>query len=83
MAFENRYYVIIPAAEINNIDFSEVLETAPNTCRYSIDGTLTFVKYDGIMPSSVFNIAGRSDAYTHVEILSILSTSDWQEPIPE
>jgi hypothetical protein len=83
MAFENRRYVIIPASEINNIDFTEVLETAPDTCRYSIDGTQTFVKYEGDMPESVANIAGKSQEYTHEEILTILATEEWTAPITE
>ena len=73
MAFENRKYVIIPTAEINNINFAEVLETSPDTCRYSVDGTKTFVKYDGARPPSV---AGTE--YTHSEILEILATEEWQ-----
>ena len=83
MAFENRKYVIIPATEIGNINFNEVLETAPNTCRYSVDGTLTFVKYDGDIPDSVAAITSKSQEYTHMEILDILSTSEWSAPSEE
>ena len=83
MAFENRKYVIIPASEINNINFSEVLETAPDTCRYSVDATQTFVKYDGEMPASVAAITGKSQEYSHTEILAILATQDWTAPIEE
>lgn len=46
MAFENRRYLIIPASEVNNVDFNQVMETSAETCRYSVDGTKTFVKYD-------------------------------------
>lgn len=77
MAFENRKYVIIPASEINNINFSEVLETAPDTCRYSVDATQTFVKYDSDMPQSVAAINNKSQEYSHSEILDILSTTAW------
>jgi hypothetical protein len=83
MAFETRHYVIIPTTEINNINFSEVLETAPGTCRYSVDGTLTFVKYEGIQPSSVAAITGKSQEYNHDEILAILATEDWANNIQE
>ena len=75
--FENRKYVIIPASEINNVNFSEVLETSAATCRYSVDGSKTFVKYEGAMPASVQGIAGKSQEYSHDEILAILSTAEW------
>lgn len=77
MAFENRKYVIIPSTEINNINFAEVLETAPDTCRYSVDGTKTFVKYEGSQPASVTEITGKSQEYSHDEILVILATAEW------
>ena len=83
MAFETRKYVTIPTSEINNIDFSEVLESAPNTCRYSVDASKTFVKYEGEQPSSVAAITGKSQEYSHDEILAILATEEWTSPIQE
>lgn len=83
MAFENRKYVIIPSTEINNINFAEVLETAPNTCRYSADGTKTFVKYEGNQPSSVAAITSKSQEYSHAEILAILSTEEWTASVQD
>lgn len=77
MAFENRKYVIIPASEINNVNFSEVLETSAETCRYSVSGVNTFVKYEGAMPPSVAALISKSPEFTHDEILSILSTDEW------
>lgn len=85
MAFENRKYVIIPASEINNVDFAEVLETSAETCRYSIDLQKTFVKYENTphMPYSVEAIKGRSQEYSHSQILGILATDEWTAPIEE
>ena len=83
MAFETRKYVIIPTTEIGKIDFAEVLETAPDTCRYSVDALYTFVKYEGDMPSSVTTITGKSQEYSHAEILAILAGPDWTTPINE
>ena len=83
MAFENRKYVIIPANEISNVDFSEVLETSPDTCRYSVDTTKTFVKYEGEQPTSVASISGKSQEYSHTEILAILATEEWTMPIED
>jgi hypothetical protein len=77
MAFETRKYVIIPATEVINIDFTQVLETSAETCRYSVDGSKTFVKYEGEEPSSVAVIADRSQEYSHDEILAVLATEEW------
>ena len=83
MAFENRKYVIIPTTEVDNIDFTEVLETSADTCRYSVDGTETFVKYEGDQPASVAAIESKSQEYTHSEILVILSSEAWTAPMEE
>lgn len=80
MVYENRKYVIFPASEVGNVDFSQVFETSENTCRYSVDGTKTFVKYEGEQPSSIQGIANKSQEYTHEEILAILSTEEWTSP---
>lgn len=44
--FENRRWLVIPTERINEIDFSEVLETSEASLRKSLDQTLTFIKYD-------------------------------------
>ena len=83
MAFEDRKYIIIPAAEIANVDFTQVLETSPETCRYSVDGTKTFVKYEGAMPSSISPIANKSQEYSYGEILELLSSLEWTPSVEE
>lgn len=80
MAYENRRFVILPAVEIDNVDFDQVLETSANTCRYSVDGTKTFVKYEGSIPVSVNAIPSKSQEYTYDEILTILGTAEWTDP---
>jgi hypothetical protein len=77
--FDYRHYVIIPYAEVTNIEFNQVLETDIDTVRTSVDGTKTFVKYDHEIPSSVVNIEGRSQEYTHEEIIEILNTEEWRD----
>jgi len=44
--FPNRRWLVIPATQVENIDFNQVLEAGPDSLRYSIDGTQTFVKYE-------------------------------------
>jgi len=72
-----RKYVIIPTTELPNIDFSQVLETAPSTCRFSVDGMQTFVKYEGEMPDSILAVEIKSQEYTYDEIYNILETEEW------
>ena len=72
----SRKYVIINADEVDSVDFSQVDETSADTIRYSLDGTKTFVKYDGAKPSFLYG----KDTYTHSEILTILATDEWTDP---
>ena len=78
----NRNYVIFNVSELATIDFSQVLETSVDTVRKSIDETLTFVKYEGEMPSSVTALTTKQGPYTHSEILAILAGPDWTDPNP-
>ena len=71
-----RNYVIIDASEVSSVDFNQVLETSADTLRYNVAGTQTFVKFEGDTPSF---LEGKT-AYTHSEILTILSGSDWTDP---
>jgi len=76
--FENRSYMIFNVSEIDNIDFTQVLETSVDTVRKSVDETLTFVKWDSeTTPSSVSSLTTTQGPYTHTEILSVLSTETW------
>ena len=71
-----KQYVIIDASEVANINFDQVLETSAETLRFSLDGTKTFVKYEGTQPSFLL---GKTE-YNHEEILSILSGPEWADP---
>lgn len=75
----SRTYVIIDSDEVSSVDFSQVEETSADTLRYSIDGTLTFVKYDSDTTPSF--LEGKTQ-YTHSEILTILATDEWTDPNP-
>ena len=68
-----RTYVIINSSDVSSVDFSKVAETSIDTLRYSLDGTKTFVKFEGVTPSF---LEGKTQ-YDHAEILSILSGSEW------
>ena len=66
-------YCIVDASEVSSVDFDQVAETSADTLRYSLDGTKTFVKYEGEQPSF---LSGKTE-YTHSEILAILSGDEW------
>lgn len=70
-------FIIFSMSEVNIIDFSEVLETSENTLRKSLDGTKSFVKYDGLMPTSISLLTTKEGPYTQSQMVSILSGSDW------
>jgi hypothetical protein len=80
--YENRRYLIIPVTELSKVDFNQVGETSPDTVRKSVDGTKTFVKWDGEDPTFVSHLTDSEGPYTHEEILAILATSEWTDPNP-
>ena len=69
----SRKYCIIDSSDVENVNFDQVLETSAETLRFSIDGSLTTVKYEGAKPRFLYGI----DTYTHSQILTILSGEDW------
>jgi hypothetical protein len=73
----SRKYVIINADEVDSVDFSQVDETSADTIRYSVDGSLTFVKFDTDTTPSF--LEGKTQ-YSHSEILTILATDEWTDP---
>lgn len=72
-----RKYVIIDSSEVSSVNFSQVLENSAETLRFSLDGSQTFVKFEGDTPSF---LAGKTQ-YTHSEILAILAGEEWTAPI--
>lgn len=80
--YDNREFMIFNVSELPNINFEEVLETSIDTVRKSVDETKTFVKWDGQIPSSVQSLQTKEGPYTYDEILNILSTPEWTEPMP-
>jgi hypothetical protein len=83
MSYENREFMIFNVSELDTLNFNEVLETSIDTVRKSVDKTKTFVKWDGAtIPPSVEALTTKQGPYTYTEILSILSTSEWNAPNP-
>ncbi len=79
--YENRQFMIFNVLELPNIDFTKVLETSEETVRKSVDETKTFVKWDGDIPECVSTLTTKEGPYTYDEILTILSTPEWSQPM--
>jgi len=79
MEYTDRNFMIFNVSELNNIDFNQVLETSSDTVRKSVDGTKTFVKWEGTTPTCVSDLTTKEGPYTYGEILTILSTSTWTD----
>jgi hypothetical protein len=76
--YDKRNFMIFNVSELSNIDFTQVLETSLDTVRLSVDGTLTFVKWDSeVTPVSVDSLVTKEGPYAYEEILIILSTDTW------
>ena len=69
----SRKYVIIDASDVSSVNFDQVQETSAETLRYSVDGSQTFVKFEGSTPSF---LEGKTQ-YTNSEMLTILATDAW------
>ena len=75
--FDDLRYMIVLVSEVDQIDFNQVFETAPDTLRVSVDGLKTFFKWEGEIPSSVSSLTYKEGPYTHTEILNLLNSTEW------
>ena len=75
--FSKLSYMIVLTSEVDQVDFSQVFETSPETIRISVDGKYTFFKYEGETPSSIEALTYKDGEYKHYEILNILNSPEW------
>jgi len=79
-----RTYATINLTDVGLIDFNQIGETSASTIRKSLDDTQFVIKWqDGYTPtfitdSSVVPVG----TYNHSEILELMATPEWSEPIP-
>jgi len=74
--------MIFSTSETGSIDFTEVLETSSQTLRLSVDGSKSFVKWDGeTIPTSVVSLTTKEGPYTYDEIVTILTGSFWVDDL--
>ena len=76
-------YITINTDELSLVDFNEVMETSEDTVRLSVDGLQTVLKWEGDEPSFVSTLSSYEGPYTHEEILALMATPEWTEPIDE
>ena len=81
--YTNRNFMIFNVSELYKIDFTQVLETSAETVRKSTDETKTFVKWDGNEPECIALLTTQEGPYTYDEIISILATPEWTNPMPD
>lgn len=71
----SRKYVVIDSSDVSQVDFSKVLETSEDTLRWSVDGSQTFVKFEGAIPDF---LVGKTQL-TYGEMLNLLESPTWVE----
>lgn len=66
-------FAIFEAANVSEINFSEILETSEQSLRYSVDKTKVLLKFTGDTPSF---LEGKT-LFSYEEIRPILASADW------
>lgn len=74
-------YIIIDTIELDGVDFEKTNEISADTLRYSIDGSKTFVSWDGELPSFIDSLLTKSEIYSEAEMLELLEGTDWKKQI--
>jgi len=72
----SKNFVILDSSEVSSINFDEVMELSADRLRYSLDGTQTFVKFEGDTPSF---LEGKP-THTLSEMHTILDGEEWTDP---
>lgn len=77
-------YVIFDVSELNKINFDQVEQTSAETCRLSVDKLKTLVKWVTVagIPPCVQTLTTKGPYMSHDEILDVMATPEWSEPIP-
>jgi len=81
--YTTRNFMIFSTSETGSIDFNDVVETSVDTLRLNVSGSRTFVKWNGDIPTSVSSLTTKEGPYTHQQILTILTGSEWVDTLDE
>jgi len=77
--FPNRRWLVIPATEVENVNFNQVLESSADSLRYSIDGTKTFVKYEVTVVEETYTET-YTDPETNEEVSNTILAGTYGRP---
>lgn len=74
-------YIILSVDELDDVIFSEINESAKDSLRFSVDGNLTFISWDGDTPSFINSLLTKSTIYSEAEMLELLEGAEWKKQI--
>jgi len=77
--FPNRRWLVIPATEVENVDFNQVLESSADSLRYSVDGSQTFVKYEVRVVEETYTET-HTDPETNEEVTTTVEAGVYGRP---
>ncbi len=69
-------YTILNKEELENVNFTEVLETSANTLRYNNANTEFLLKFEGDTPTFLVD----KQLYDYEGIMQILNSPEWTQP---
>ena len=78
-------YAVINLTDVGLIDFNQIGETSASTIRKSLDDTQFVIKWEqGYTPTFITDgsVVPVGSTYNHSEILELMATPEWSEPIP-
>ena len=79
------YAICDIATDMQNVDFSQVAQSSGLTCRRSLDDTLFVIKWpNSVIPTFInTGIVVPSETLNQTEVLTLMATPEWSEPMPE
>ena len=77
--FPNRRWLVIPASEVANVDFSQVLESSADSLRYNVAETETFVKYEVRVVEETYTETS-TDPETNEEVTTTVEAGVYGRP---
>lgn len=73
-------YLILLLEDIEKVDFSQIVEERSHL-RLSVDNSKFIIKWEGEDPTFISDLSQTEGPYTLSEILDIISTEEWTEPV--
>ena len=74
-------YAIININDLNNVDFTQVIETNKDTIRKSLNGLQFVLKWNETPQFITDGFVVPLQILTHSECLNLMNTPEWSEPI--